>query len=195
MIRNRMYLIGGGLLCLALAGVLLGLHSIGGSSAPVAVKEEQGAPRTDPLSTTSQNTSTLPSSPAMKTSGPVNSTGAPGSGQPRHGGTTLEQEVISHDGGPLSTTRDPMTGEEVYVIELGDNGFRPSRMTVLTGTTFVIRNVGSVDHSWTNDDWDSGRLVPGATSEITFATPGTYTFPDAFHPQVTSTVTVQSPSS
>jgi plastocyanin len=120
--------------------------------------------------------------------------GMAGSPQAANDGTTLSQEVVSHDGGPLPTTTDPTTGETVYVIELGDAQYHPSRMTVLAGTAFVIRNVGQQDHSWTSNEWDSGELAPGRTSEIMFMTLGTYTFHDELRPQLTATVTVEQQS-
>jgi len=64
--------------------------------------------------------------------------------------------------------------------------------TVPVGGSVVWTNTGSQTHTATSSDgaWDTGAVAPGATAEIVFDTPGTYTFVCTPHPWMKGTVVV-----
>jgi len=65
--------------------------------------------------------------------------------------------------------------------------------TVAAGTTVVVRNDDSAQHTWTSVDdvFDSGVLAGGDTFSFTFDEPGEYAFFCEFHPSMTGTIVVE----
>lgn len=63
-------------------------------------------------------------------------------------------------------------------VDLVDNRFEPSELTIKAGTTVTFRNVGSRTHTVTADDglFDSGTLKSGDTFTFTFTEAGKYAF-------------------
>jgi plastocyanin len=92
-------------------------------------------------------------------------------------------------------------------VTIMDYAFGPTSLTVKAGTTVTWTNNGPSSHSVTSDaqgGFDSGTLSPpmasmdpyggtssGASYQMKFATPGTYTYHCAFHGSMHGTVTVQ----
>jgi plastocyanin len=70
--------------------------------------------------------------------------------------------------------------------------FTPSTLRVARGTVVTVRNDDTTTHTWTADAgaWDSGHLAPGAMSQHTFSTSGTFTYHCSIHPSMTGTVAV-----
>jgi plastocyanin len=64
--------------------------------------------------------------------------------------------------------------------------------TVPVGGTVVWTNFGVQAHTATSPDgaWDTGMVAPGASAEILFDTPGTYSFVCTPHPWMKGTVIV-----
>jgi FtsP/CotA-like multicopper oxidase with cupredoxin domain len=79
-------------------------------------------------------------------------------------------------------------------IEMQDNRYAPSKLTVPVGTTVTFKNVGLNTHNATSLTglWDSGLLTTGQTFQYTFTSPGTYKFICSQHflEGMTGTVTV-----
>jgi plastocyanin len=90
-------------------------------------------------------------------------------------------------------------------ITLHDYAYAPPLITIGVGTTVNWVNNGPSSHSVTADStggFDSGALsapktnpyggvTNGGLFQMTFATPGTYTYHCMFHPQMHGTITVQ----
>jgi len=80
-------------------------------------------------------------------------------------------------------------------IDAGIEGFAfvPNRLTVKAGDSVVWTNHDVAPHTATAADgsWDTGRLRKGESAEIEFATPGTYAFVCAFHPNMKGEITVE----
>ena len=77
-------------------------------------------------------------------------------------------------------------------VDAADFAFRPATIEVAAGGRVTWTNRGVAPHSVTAKDgaFDSGMLESGATFAQTFATPGSYAYLCAFHPEMTATVRV-----
>lgn len=77
-------------------------------------------------------------------------------------------------------------------VTIGDYYFKPSFLTVATGTTVVWTNLGVVKegHTVTGDGFDSGVMHSGATYSHTFSIAGTFDYLCTIHPGMKGTVTV-----
>jgi len=76
-------------------------------------------------------------------------------------------------------------------------GFTPDVITVVIGknNTVYWNNQDTAPHTATSDTagvFDTGTIGPGATAEITFTTPGTYTYHCSFHSWMQGTIIVKS---
>lgn len=81
---------------------------------------------------------------------------------------------------------------EAMVVSIKDFSFQPATLEIAAGTTVTFVNNDGVPHTATADDgsFDTGNLDSGASAEITFDTPGTYTFACKYHPNMTGTIVV-----
>lgn len=81
-------------------------------------------------------------------------------------------------------------------IKLGDNFFKPSKVTVAAGTVVTFRWTGSNTHNVTvvkgPEKFTSSNQSDG-TYVRTFTKPGTYRVVCTFHPGMNLTVTVKKP--
>jgi plastocyanin len=79
------------------------------------------------------------------------------------------------------------------VIAIRSLRFSKGTVEIEAGTTVEWRNQDPLAHTVTSDDgvFDSGELGPGSGWSRLFATPGTYTYHCAPHPQMTATVVVR----
>ena len=77
-------------------------------------------------------------------------------------------------------------------VDAADFAFRPATIEVAAGGRVTWTNRGVAPHSVTSNDgsFDSGMLESGATFAQSFATPGSYAYLCAFHPEMTATVRV-----
>ena len=77
-------------------------------------------------------------------------------------------------------------------VDAADFAFRPATIEVAAGGRVTWTNRGVAPHSVTAKDgaFDSGMLESGATFAQSFATPGSYAYLCAFHPEMTATVQV-----
>lgn len=84
-------------------------------------------------------------------------------------------------------------------VEIKNYAFAPAAVTVPVGTTVTWVNEDTVPHTVTAKSgpakFDSGQLASGASWSATFATPGTYDYYCADHPQMVARITVTGPSS
>lgn len=89
---------------------------------------------------------------------------------------------------PAATPEATGTAEVTIV----DFAFDPAELTVAAGTTVTWANADSVPHTATAEDgsFDTSTIDGGASASHTFATPGTYPYICAFHPNMTGTITV-----
>lgn len=65
-------------------------------------------------------------------------------------------------------------------------------LEVPAGTTVTFVNNDSAKHTATADDgsFDTDDLEQGASAEVTFDTPGTYSYHCEYHPFMVATITV-----
>jgi plastocyanin len=75
--------------------------------------------------------------------------------------------------------------------------FNPSSVTIKTGTVVTWVNQDAVSHTIASDNsssvaFSSDLLPTGASYNVTFTTPGTYTYHCSIHPSMTGTIIVQS---
>ena len=76
---------------------------------------------------------------------------------------------------------------------LGDRAFSPGQVTVDAGGAVAWVNTDTVAHTSTanGNAWNSGTLAPGQQFSRTFATPGTFAYRCAIHPDMVGTVIVK----
>ncbi|MGB8219014.1 MAG: cupredoxin domain-containing protein [Methanoregula sp.] len=82
-------------------------------------------------------------------------------------------------------------------ITMKNFAFNPSTLTVKTGTVVTWVNQDATTHTVTSDTgslvpFSSDPIPPGASYNVTFTTPGTYTYHCSIHPSMTGTIVVQS---
>jgi plastocyanin len=77
-------------------------------------------------------------------------------------------------------------------VAIADFAFVPAELSIAAGTTVTWTNRDSVPHTATAGDgsFDTGTIDGGASAGATFATPGTFTYACAFHPNMTGTIVV-----
>lgn len=104
-------------------------------------------------------------------------------------------------GVPVNQPPPPPSGPAAQTISMIDYAFSPASLTVKAGTTVKWVNNGKTSHTATSDGgvapaFDSGTLAapgtttdpyggmmttPGGAYQVTFSTPGTYTYHCTFH--------------
>ncbi len=91
----------------------------------------------------------------------------------------------------------PAPAASPYVIDISNNAFSPSSLSVPVGSTVTWKNDDPYAHTVTmsgKGGFDSGNLNSGKTFSNTFSKPGTYTYICSIHPSMTGTITVTAPS-
>jgi plastocyanin len=108
---------------------------------------------------------------------------------------------------PHNSTPVPAHDVEIveYAWDLGPNAFSPAPITISLADQSVVTWYNgdveidpeyggfSVPHHIKSDDgtsFNSGELEAGQTYQVTFTTPGTYTYHCEIHPTMTGTVVV-----
>lgn len=108
------------------------------------------------------------------------------------GGVSLTNATGSGNNGPTAS------------LTIQNYSYTPSVIAIQVGTKVNWTNKGPASHSVTSDStgFDSGALAPptgngyggmttGGLFQVTFNTPGTYTYHCMFHAQMHGTITVQ----
>jgi plastocyanin len=102
--------------------------------------------------------------------------------------------------GPPISKAAASKNQTIDIVEPDPNnkntwGFKPSDVTVETGTTVTWRNTGAMEHTVTSDDkvFDSGHLKSGQSFSFTFRKPGVYGYHCSPHPWMKGTVRVAAP--
>jgi amicyanin len=95
---------------------------------------------------------------------------------------------------PTDTTDQTTQGDSAEV-EIEDGAFVQSSITVKAGTTVKWTNKDTIGHDVTPDTEtaefkQSEMLFKGDSYEVTFNTPGTYTYHCTPHPNMTGTIVV-----
>jgi plastocyanin len=77
-------------------------------------------------------------------------------------------------------------------VKMVDFDFTPKEMTVAAGATVGFVNAGVAPHTATAKDgsWDTGMVRAGGRAEITFPTPGTFSYYCTVHPNMVATMLV-----
>jgi len=78
-------------------------------------------------------------------------------------------------------------------VRIADFRFEPTQLTVTVGTVVAWTNADRAPHTATARDasFDSGRLDSDESFEMTFASPGTFTYLCTYHPWMEATVIAQ----
>ena len=98
---------------------------------------------------------------------------------------------------PSAPASPPASPGGWTTITMKNFAFTPSTVTVKTGSVVTWINQDPTPHTIVSD---TGSLVPfssdplttGATYNVTFTTPGSYTYHCSIHPSMTGTIIVQS---
>jgi plastocyanin len=77
-------------------------------------------------------------------------------------------------------------------LTIANYAFTPQSLVVSAGTTIMVRNTDSTDHTATarSGAFDTGTIKPGQTARFTITNPGTYPYYCQFHAFMTGTITV-----
>ena len=125
----------------------------------------------------------------------VSTTGADnGSGQIIRIDTGTGQPIALND---VDLTPPPCSaGPTAAIVKVSDYGFDPASLTVAAGSTVTWRVVGELPHAVASDpsspmQWDSGVLYGGQEFNLTFDTPGTFSYFDGLYPDRTAEIIVQ----
>ncbi|HUW02990.1 MAG TPA: cupredoxin domain-containing protein [Acidimicrobiales bacterium] len=87
---------------------------------------------------------------------------------------------------------DEVDVQPAVTVEVSDDGFDPTTLSVEAGEAFEVVNKGDDPHSFVIDDpiIDTGPLFPGESSVIVLTTPGTVQAHDAERPEATLDIEV-----
>lgn len=79
-----------------------------------------------------------------------------------------------------------------HSVAIGSMKFSPKALEIAAGDSVVFANKDSVPHTATAKDgsFDTGRLADGQKGEITFTTPGEYSYFCKVHPGMKGKITV-----
>lgn len=105
--------------------------------------------------------------------------------------------TISASAANYAGASQPTTATGALVTMVSGLKFTTATVSILAGQYVTWKNLDTMNHTTTSDTgsaltWDSGSLAPGATFQVYFPTPGTYTYHCAIHGAVMSgTVIVQ----
>ena len=83
--------------------------------------------------------------------------------------------------------------DSVTKVNIKDNSFKPSILSVPVGATVEWHNQDGVQHTVTSDiqgQFDSGVLIPGKKFDNKFNIPGIYGYHCSIHPGMQGTITV-----
>jgi len=110
--------------------------------------------------------------------------------------------VVALAGGALArlaaADQTPAPAASPYLIDISNNSFSPSSLTVPAGATVTWKNDDPYAHTVTmqgKNGFDSGNLDSGKTFSQTFTKPGTYQYICSIHPSMAGTITVTAASS
>lgn len=84
-------------------------------------------------------------------------------------------------------------GADTATVDISDNAYAPAAVEIASGGEVTWTNNDAVVHTvtFTGDDVaSSDQLEEGESFSTTFATPGTYAYVCAVHPEMEATVTV-----
>ena len=117
---------------------------------------------------------------------------------------TVEARLPRAEGTPTEATPGaspaegtPVAGAasgETVAVDVGDNFYEPTTVTIPVGGTVTWTNGGAEPHTATARDRDalqSGTLTPGESFAETFEAAGTYEYFCEFHPDMEGTVVVR----
>jgi len=91
---------------------------------------------------------------------------------------------------PVTVTGPIPTGSLVIDI-IDDDGYTPASLEIDLGQQVTFVNQHHDEHTATGGGFDTGIIQPGATSTVTFDTPGRYAFACQFHAEMTGTIAVR----
>ncbi len=95
-----------------------------------------------------------------------------------------------------STGLNCFAHETETIVEIRDNSYQPSSITIPAGTTVTWINKDSVEHTVTATDvsFDSGNIARDGRFNLTFSRPGKYQYQCLIHASMVGEVIVVSNS-
>lgn len=114
-----------------------------------------------------------------------------GDSTPIHAAMAMLATAVPAAAPRVSMAPSSASGEPVQV-RIENFAFVPAPIKVAPGTAVAWSNADQIPHTSTSKDgvWDSKPLQPGATFQVTFDKPGTYTYGCTIHPFMQATVVV-----
>ncbi|MDQ6803508.1 MAG: cupredoxin domain-containing protein [Actinomycetota bacterium] len=114
-------------------------------------------------------------------------------------GSTLVIILSGGSTGASGSTSAPTTAAtggkgKMVTVDISMFAFKPSTLTVASGTTVAFTNMDTTEHTATEDigpTFDTGTIQHGQTKTVTFTKPGKYGYKCNFHPFMTGTVIVK----
>lgn len=110
------------------------------------------------------------------------------------GGSSSSSSSSSSGGGGGVGTAGANIGTAAVKVDANDKlAFAPASSTAHVGDVIQWTNSGTVPHTVTFDQYSSlsdPTLAPGATWEVKFTQPGTYSYKCTIHPGMNGTITV-----
>ena len=79
----------------------------------------------------------------------------------------------------------------VRMIDRARNRFRPATLTIHRGDSVRWINAGSLTHTTTGRNWNSGNVPPGDSFRQRFRRPGTFSYHCQIHPEMTGRIIVE----
>jgi plastocyanin len=102
--------------------------------------------------------------------------------------------LVGYNFGDVKHSQVDDPSGSLAMVNIKDNSFKPSTLTVPLGATVEWHNQDGVQHSVTSDIqdlFDSGVLNPGKKFTFKFETPGSYGYHCSIHPGMKGTIIVK----
>ena len=99
-----------------------------------------------------------------------------------------------HDGDVKPVGTVPADSAEVRIDDDDADGFTPGTITINVGDSVTWVNVDDEPHTATGEDFNTGKIDPGAQATVVFNEAGSFFYVCGYHPVMTGTVEVRDES-
>lgn len=105
-------------------------------------------------------------------------------------GAVLSCALLGSTG--MASGEGPLAGKSATsTVNIREFSFRPGTTTISPGSTVVFANRDSVRHTATRGgSFDTGKIKPGKSKSVRFASKGTYRYLCKLHPEMRGKIVV-----